>query len=420
MQWHRGCSVVIPEVDEKQMSSHRIFTALLILSASSYACSVNNGAPSDNGGQDVIQAPAPPVAPPAKSDPAPAVRTGPGADATDTRTPELGADITILKTSKMTMAEGLAESEKLHGPATESKFELNDDGKLSLSVYPVGKGITTDPENNEFQEIFGDPTVKPWATTLEIFKAGDFEHLTRSTRDLTLVQLSRVTLAQAVATASKSGFVYWAIPTIEKGRAGYGVYTLSGTSSQYQFIDGDGSRGSTVASKLVDLGTGPGPGASDTRTPKLPDLSALATSKISMAQGLEQMEAKYGPAIEAKFEINDDGNLDLSIYPVGKGIKTDPENNEFQELAGSPTGEAFAPSLTVFKADDFEHITRSTRDLTLVQTAGLTLRQAVAAAQAASPGGFVYWAIPTIRDTRAGYGVYVYGADNKAHYYFVS
>ena len=32
----------------------------------------------------------------------------------------------------------------------------------------------------------------------------------------------------------------------------------------------------------------------------------------------------------------------------------------------------------------------------------------------------VYWAIPTIRDTRAGYGVYVLGTDGKPHYFFIS
>ena len=42
------------------------------------------------------------------------------------------------------------------------------------------------------------------------------------------------------------------------------------------------------------------------------------------------------------------------------------------------------------------------------------------AAEKAVAGGIVYWAIPTIRDTRAGYGVYVLGADKKTHYFFVS
>ena len=38
----------------------------------------------------------------------------------------------------------------------------------------------------------------------------------------------------------------------------------------------------------------------------------------------------------------------------------------------------------------------------------------------AMPGAFVYWAIPTIRDTRAGYGVYLLGKDGKSHYLFIS
>ena len=35
-------------------------------------------------------------------------------------------------------------------------------------------------------------------------------------------------------------------------------------------------------------------------------------------------------------------------------------------------------------------------------------------------GGFVYWAIPTVRGTRSGYGIYVLGKDNAVHYLFVS
>jgi hypothetical protein len=400
------------------MISNRLFIGFFLMSLSSYACSVNTGpapaASTDVKGGDGDDGD---EAKPNGDDDE--ERRGPGADATDKRTPELGDDLGILKSSKLSMAEALAQSEKTYGPSIEAKFELNDEKKLSLSLYPVGKGIAIDPENNEFQELSGDPTVAPWQSKLDIFQAGDFEHLTRSTRDLTLVQLSRVTLGEAVSRASKDGFVYWAIPTIEKGRAGYGVYTLEGTESEYQFIDGNGSRTST-AGALVDLGTGPGAAASDTRTPEVPDLSVLATSKISMAQGLMQAEATNGPAIEAKFEIDDSGKLSLSVYPVGKGITTDPENNEFQELSGDPTAATWAPKLDVFQATDFEHITRSSRDLTLVQTASLTLRQAVDAAQAAVPGGFVYWAIPTIRDTRSGYGVYVYGPDKKVHYFFVS
>jgi hypothetical protein len=76
--------------------------------------------------------------------------------------------------------------------------------------------------------------------------------------------------------------------------------------------------------------------------------------------------------------------------------------------------------MSEFAAPDAEHLTRSSRDLTIVQTAALSLRDAVDLAEWTVPGGFVFWAIPTIRNTRSGYGVYVYGADSEVHYLFIS
>jgi hypothetical protein len=32
----------------------------------------------------------------------------------------------------------------------------------------------------------------------------------------------------------------------------------------------------------------------------------------------------------------------------------------------------------------------------------------------------VYWAIPTVRGTRSGWGVYVLAPDNTTHYFFLS
>src|SRR5262249_2735626 len=65
-----------------------------------------------------------------------------------------------------------------------------------------------------------------------------------------------------------------------------------------------------------------------------------------------------------------------------------------------------------------EHLTRSARDLTIIQTSALTLVEAVDLVDAAVPDGFVFWAIPTIRDGRAGYGIYTYDARGQVHYFF--
>jgi hypothetical protein len=348
--------------------------------------------------------------------------SGPGNNATDARTPELGDDLSILDNSQISLADGVAKVTAENGPVIEAKFELGDDGKLSLSVYPAAKGLAMDAERNVFQELSGDPTATPFSGSLETF--ADQEHLTRSSRDLTLVQLSKLGVADAITRSADMGNVFWAIPTVRSHRAGFGVYALSECGHQvYRFIDGGGARGSNANQLRASdsLGAGPGAGASDARTPELgTDLSIVKTSQVKMSAALAAMETAHGPAIEAKFEIGDDGKLSLSIYPVGKGITTDAERNTFFELAGDPTAATYAPEKAEFTVPDVEHLTRSARDLTLVQTANITLRQAVDAVDRAVPGGFVYWAIPTIRDTRSGYGVYTLGTDGQPHYFFVN
>jgi hypothetical protein len=365
--------------------------------------------------------------------------------ATDERTPELGGAPLRVLASTMRMSSGLAYAGT---PSTESKFELDDTGKLSLSVYPVDT-LALDAERSSFTELAGDPTGAGWNPEVSVLD--DFEHLTRSSRDLTLVQISSRSLAEVVAEMEQRGFVYWAIPTIQEGRAGYGVYMVVPSAidegardeededddededdeddedegerhegarmhSIYRFVDGGGSR----VSQIVDLGEGPGLEATDARVPELgADLSVLRTSRISMADALRQIEPIHGPTIETKFELDDAGKLSLSIYPV-KSLAADAEKQTFTELFGDPTAATYAPASKTFTVPDAEHLTRSARDLTLVQTASLSLLKAVELAEQKVPGGFVYWAIPTVRNGRSKYGIYVLDAANRPHYVFIS
>src|SRR5436189_71684 len=69
---------------------------------------------------------------------------GPGAGATDERVPELGSDLSVLRTSRITMADALTTTKQHYNPTIKTKFKLNDNGKLSLSIYPVGKGLGVD------------------------------------------------------------------------------------------------------------------------------------------------------------------------------------------------------------------------------------------------------------------------------------
>ncbi len=334
--------------------------------------------------------------------------------ATDSRRPELGDDLSVMTTSKITMAEGLREAGKL-GPVIEAKFELGHDGKLALSTYPVGKSLAFDSERNIFNELAGDPTKSgPFTGTTETFH--DYEHLTRSSRDLTLIQISKLDLADAVEAVDWLGTVYWAIPTIQEKRAGYGIWALVDEQPMYFFIDGEGSR----RRQTVDLGTGPGTRATDARLPKLPDTTIMRTARVKMSTALKQTLQKYPGVIEAKYEVGDSGNLSLSIYPTKEPLTVDAEHQTFFELEGDPTASIYLPAEKTFDVPDEEHVTRSARDLTLVQCQTMSLLDAVLKAEARFSHGLVYWAIPTIRDGRAGYGVYVLDSSNRTHYLFLS
>lgn len=341
---------------------------------------------------------------------------GPGSAATDARAPELGTDLSVLSAAKVSMSEGLSVAKSRQGPAIEAKFELGEGGKLSLSVYPIGKGMEIDAERNQFQELAGDPTKAPWMPSMEPFS--DREHLVRSSRDLTLVQLSALSLEAAVEQASEGRFVYWAVPTIRDRRAGYGVYTRDAKGTlAYAFIDGAGP--AKAEPTVVEIGEGPGSGATDARVPELgEDPTIVRTAKISLADGIRFATERHGTAVEAKFELGDDGKLSLSVYPLGKAVDMDAERNTFQELAGDPTAMPWAPAISPFAGDDAEHQTRSARDLTLVQTSALSLLDAVTRVQEKARAGVVVWAVPTMRDQRAGYGVYVLSPEGRLRYFF--
>jgi hypothetical protein len=339
--------------------------------------------------------------------------------ATDDRAPELASPTDVLG-SKISMSDALAQA-AMTGPVIEAKFEPDDSGNLSLSTYPVGKPLSVYPTDNVLQELAGDPTTMQWSPSLEQFH--DFEHLATSTRDLTLRQLSSVSIADAVHEVGEDGaIVYWAVPTIQEGRAGYGVWALYNATKKhpygaFTFVDGGGSS----RRQSLSLGAGPGSAATDPRTPELnDDPTIVRTSTIKMSDALRQMLAKYPSVIEAKFEIGDDGKLSLSIYTTGSPATMDAKRNTFFELAGDPTTGAYAPTESKFDVPDEEHVTKAARDLTLIQTQTMPLLGAVEKAESLISGGIVYWAIPTIRGTRAGYGVYILAPDGSTHYYFLS
>jgi hypothetical protein len=132
-----------------------------------------------------------------------------------------GSDATLLKelsSSKQTLLAGIQQSQaKVPAVAISAKFEMDDNGHLSLSVYTADKGLAVDAEHNVLKELSGSPAGDKWSPEAETF--GDVEHVSRASQQLAIMALSPVSLADVVKKAEKSqpGTVYSVIPVL-RGR----------------------------------------------------------------------------------------------------------------------------------------------------------------------------------------------------------
>lgn len=143
-----------------------------------------------------------------------------------------------LKDSKLSLADGIKQSEKENGVAISAKFEMDGD-KLMLSVYTAKAGLGSDSEHNVLIELGGEATATPWKPETEVFE--DKKHLTRSAMQLTLVQLSKLTLVEAIkkAEAAQPGTVYSVIPSVKDGNAVYDVKVATADGkSVHLVVDG--------------------------------------------------------------------------------------------------------------------------------------------------------------------------------------
>lgn len=148
--------------------------------------------------------------------------------------------IVKLKESKISLADGIRQSEKQYGLAISAKFEL-EDGALNLSVYNAKEGRGKDAEHNVLTEAAGDASKSPWTPKLEVFE--DKEHLTRSAMQLTLVQTSKLGVADAVKKVANHGTVYSVAPAIVGNAAVYEVLVAApdGKSTKFAVDAGTGN-----------------------------------------------------------------------------------------------------------------------------------------------------------------------------------
>lgn len=149
-----------------------------------------------------------------------------------------------LKTSKHSIAEGIKQSEKDNGIAISAKFEMKGD-TLMLSVYTAKAGLEKDSEHNVLIELIGDAAKDSWATETEVFE--DKKHLTRSAMQLTLVQLSKLTLVDAIqkAESTQPGKAYSVIPSVKNGNPVFDVKVATAEGKSVH-LEVDGKTGSVT------------------------------------------------------------------------------------------------------------------------------------------------------------------------------
>jgi hypothetical protein len=107
--------------------------------------------------------------------------------------------IAALPMAKITLLEGIREARVRGAEVISAKFEMDDSGKLSLSIYTAPLGLGVPAEANPMTELSGDPTALPFAASAEVF--ADKEHIARASTHLAIMQLSRMSLAQIIGRA---------------------------------------------------------------------------------------------------------------------------------------------------------------------------------------------------------------------------
>jgi hypothetical protein len=111
-----------------------------------------------------------------------------------------------LGEAKFSLLDAITHAEKISGPATSAKFEMDGD-QLVFSVYTAPQGLKISPEETELTELSGSATLLPIQSKVEVFT--DKPHIARASTHQTLMQLSNLNLKEVVAKALR----------IQKGQA---------------------------------------------------------------------------------------------------------------------------------------------------------------------------------------------------------
>lgn len=148
-----------------------------------------------------------------------------------------------LSKSKVSLADG-ARQILSEGEPLSAKFEFDDDGKLSLSIYVAAKGHAIIPfgEGRVLEEMVGNAEAIPWKPVRQVFK--DVEHVSIASQQLTLMSLAGTAVLDLIDDAQKNhaGIVFSIAPEI-RSRHPVAVVLLVGDEGRvieltYNLLDG--------------------------------------------------------------------------------------------------------------------------------------------------------------------------------------
>ncbi len=155
---------------------------------------------------------------------------------------DTGALLSVISQSKVSLADGIRAATKGTEVPISAKFELDDKGKISLSVYTAEKGLSADAQNNVFKEISGSPESPTWNPESEVIK--DEGDLKAAKEQLTVLSKGKVSLLDVVEKATKEhqGTVMAAMPENEDNKSVCEVrIAQNGKVSEYHYDVGSGN-----------------------------------------------------------------------------------------------------------------------------------------------------------------------------------
>lgn len=137
----------------------------------------------------------------------------------------------------------------------------------------------------------------------------------------------------------------------------------------------------------------------------------LPQATLTLLEGIKISEATNGPATSAKFEIDDENKLILSVYNIPEGLDVEPEAATLMEVTYVATDRKPVGTVAVFT--DKEHIARAAAHMVLFKLSPLSLSDVLNRAVTKKAGIPIDVRNPNVRAGRAVAEVVLIGANGE-------